>query len=281
MSAFAALQFPLYVAVSSFQHEQMSTVQSQLPDETEQYLAEKKVPQLMEHMYRELILAMPQDPLEHLMKVLDNPMAPKVIISGPPAGGKGTQCELIAQKYGVVHISTGDLLREEVKKGTALGKQAHTFMSSGALVPDALINQMVKERLSKEDVQKQGWLLDGFPRTRSQALSLQLSGIIPQVFLVLDVPDEIVKGRIGGRRVDPDTGKTYHIDTNPPPEGVNVIIRSDDTAEAIENRLKLYHRNTNEVLQCYQSITVHIDGNRSKDEVFGEIQQQLDCRLQE
>jgi adenylate kinase len=258
----------------------MSTVPAQLPEDVEQYLTEHKVPQLMEHMYRELLLALPEDPLSYLVKVLDSPIAPKIVIAGPPAGGKGTQCELIAKKYGVVHISTGDLLREEVKKGSVLGKQAESYMTSGALVPDALIIALVKDRLAQPDVTQKGWLLDGFPRTRPQALALQLAGIIPVAFIILDVPDAVVKERIEGRRTDPATGKVYHMVYNPPPAGVAVEQRADDTATAIEARLKVFHRNMIDVAECYTSVTVHIDGNRNKDDVFAEIAEQLDCRLQ-
>lgn len=250
-----------------------------LSDETERYLEEKHIPQLVEHLYHELLLAMPSDPLAHLVTLLDRRVVPRIIIAGAPASGKGTQCEQIKAKYGVVHVSTGDLLRDEAARGTPLGRQAQQFMSQGALVPDALITQVVKDRLAREDVVANGWLLDGFPRTRAQALSLQQSGIIPASFLVLDVPDEVVVARISGRRVDPKTGNTYHIDFSPPPPGVEVVQRADDTADAIVTRLRYFHKNTEEVLQCYSALAVHIDGNRDKNEVFKDVSEIIDAKL--
>jgi adenylate kinase len=251
----------------------------QLSDESVQYLQDKAVPTLMEQLLHDLLLALPADPLGYLQQLLESKPRPKIVIAGPPAGGKGTQCELIAKKYGVVHISTGDILREHTKQGTALGKKASEFMTKGQLVPDSLIIEIVKERLNQPDVKAQGWLLDGFPRTRAQAMSLQVSGVIPNVFLVLDVPDEVVIGRISGRRTDPKTGAVYHMTTNPPPAGLAVEQRADDTPAAISVRLGLFHRNMTDVLACYESLSVLIDGNRDKTSIFQEIEQQIDARF--
>ena len=251
----------------------------QLSDESLQYLQDKKVPTLMESLLHDMLLALPSDPLAYLQELLESKPRPKIVIAGPPAGGKGTQCEMIAKKYGVVHISTGDILREHTKAGTALGKKASEFMTKGQLVPDSLIIEIVKERLSQDDVRQQGWLLDGFPRTRAQAMSLQVSGVIPNVFLVLDVPDEIVVSRISGRRTDPKTGQVYHIVSNPPPAGLAVEQRADDTEHAIKTRLELFHRNTTDVLACYETLAVHVDGNRDKALIFREIEEQIDARF--
>jgi adenylate kinase len=253
----------------------------QLSAETQKYLEEKRVPQLMEHLYHELLLALNDDPLAYLHDLLQATPRPRLIIAGPPAGGKGTQCELIAKKYGVVHVSTGDLLREETRKGTPLGKQAQQYMNQGALVPDELITQLVKEKLATPEAKARGWLLDGFPRTKSQALSLQMAGILPQLFVVLDVPDSIVVGRISGRRTDPKTGATYHIEHNPPPAGIEVVQRGDDTAEAIQVRLRHFHKNVGEVVEAYHSCVVNVDGNRDKSAVFDEVARAIDATLVE
>jgi adenylate kinase len=250
-----------------------------ISDETQRYLEEKQVDALMESLFHDLLIALPKKPLDYLYDILDRPPTPKIIISGPPAGGKGTQCEMIAKKYGVVHISTGDILRDHTQRGTEFGKRAESFMVKGMLVPDALITQLVRDRLSQSDVLQRGWLLDGFPRTRSQAISLQTAGIIPNVFIVLDVPDTVVMQRISGRRTDPQTGVVYHVDFNPPPSGIHVVHRSDDTPEAIAVRLKMYHRNLQEVLACYETGLVQIDGNRQKEDIFAEIEQQIDKRV--
>eukprot|EP01023_Acetabularia_acetabulum_P023720 TRINITY_DN230_c0_g1_i3.p1 TRINITY_DN230_c0_g1~~TRINITY_DN230_c0_g1_i3.p1 ORF type:complete len:214 (+),score=51.28 TRINITY_DN230_c0_g1_i3:164-805(+) len=126
-----------------------------------------------------------------------------VIISGAPGSGKGTQCEKIKEKYGLIHISVGDLLRAEVNGGSEIGKRAKSYMDAGQLVPDEVVVDMVAERLSQKDVQEHGFLLDGFPRTAVQAEALKTKGIIPDVFLLVQVPDEALVERIVGRRMDP------------------------------------------------------------------------------
>lgn len=180
---------------------------------------------------------------------------PKLVISGPPAGGKGTQCEWIVKAFNVVHLSTGDMLRAAIQENSPLGLEAKSFMEAGELVPDELIIDLILDRLQKPDCVRRGWLLDGFPRTRTQALAMLTKGIIPDAMLILEVPDEDIVQRIAGRVLDPDTGKTYHLTFNPPPEGVAVrcIVRSDDNAETIRVRLKTYHDNCNEVMSAFAS----------------------------
>ena len=139
--------------------------------------------------------------------------APRIIIAGAPASGKGTQCERIVEKYGIKHISTGDLLRAAVVAETELGQKAKGHMEKGELVPDELLIPLVADGLSATE---EGWLLDGFPRTQPQAQALKDSGVVPDVLLVLDVPDEELTGRCVDRRLDPISGKIYHLKNNPP-----------------------------------------------------------------
>ena len=168
--------------------------------------------------------------------------APKIIIAGAPGSGKGTQCEFIVKKYGVVHISTGDILREQVKAGTALGKEAQEYMSKGALVPDSVVIGMVKSKLSESEVKAKGWLLDGFPRTAAQAKAMADIGIKADAFVQLEVPNSVLVERICLRRTDPVTGKIYHLKFNPPPADVvsRLVHRSDDNEESLRERLKQY-----------------------------------------
>lgn len=250
-----------------------------LTEDAVAYLQEHKVEVLFESLLHDLLMTLPPRPLDFLASLLEKPPTPKIIISGPPAGGKGTQCEKIVQKFGVVHISTGDILRDHTHRGTEQGRRAADYMSKGMLVPDELITELVRDRLSQPDVQQKGWLLDGFPRTRSQAISLQTAGIIPHALVLLDVPDEVVVGRIAGRRTDPKSGAVYHLTANPPPPGLHVIQRADDTEEAIKVRLRLFHGNTHEVLACYPSLAVRVDGNRDKNLVAQEIMEQLEHRI--
>lgn len=198
----------------------------------------------------------------------------KVMISGAPASGKGTQCELIVKKFGLVHISTGDLLRAEVSSGTEIGNKAKEFMNAGRLVPDEVVTAMVTARLSREDAKDKGWLLDGYPRSFAQAQSLEKMNIRPDIYIVLDVADEILIDRCVGRRLDPVTGKIYHL-KNFPPESEEIkarlVTRPDDTEEKVKSRLEIYKENAEAISSTYMNILKKIDGNRSKEVVFKEI----------
>eukprot|EP00760_Papus_ankaliazontas_P033995 PhM_4_TR6836/c0_g1_i1/m.12715/K00939/adk, AK; adenylate kinase len=252
--------------------------------DVQQYIDEQSLNPLFEHLYHEVLVNQPSDPVTFLKNLLGRKVVPKIIVSGAPASGKGTQCQSIVEHYNVVHISTGDLLREEVRNQTALGIEAQDYMTKGLLVPDAMIIQLVTDRLAREDVQSAGWMLDGFPRTRAQALALQVQGIIPDVVLLLDVPDEVVTERIEGRRTDPVTGRVYHLTFNPPPyDDVDLVSRleqrSDDTVESIRRRLEIYHRNERDIVSCYSSVVTRIDGTRDKDAVFADVKRTVESAL--
>ncbi|TYI29256.1 hypothetical protein ES332_A05G303700v1 [Gossypium tomentosum] len=185
----------------------------------------------------------------------------KVIISGAPASGKGTQCELITQKYGLVHIAAGDLLRAEVAAASENGKLAKEYMEKGELVPDEIVVMMVKERLLQPDSQQRGWLLDGYPRSSSQAAALEDYGIRPDVFILLDVSEDILVERVVGRRLDPLTGKIYHLKYSPPENdeiASRLTQRFDDTEEKVKLRLRTHHQNVDAVLSVYKDISVKV-----------------------
>ena len=191
----------------------------------------------------------------------------KFIIAGAPAAGKGTQCAFIQARYGVVHLSTGDLLRAAVKEGTPLGVKAKGFMDAGQLVPDELITDVVCSRLNQADCREKGWLLDGFPRTRSQAEALSAAGQIPDAFVLLDVPEQVLVERVTGRRTDPETGAIYHLKFKPPPAEVlpRLVQRSDDTEEKIVVRYKEFKAHVEEVRSLYQDRLVWVDGSAQHD----------------
>ncbi|EOY31328.1 Adenylate kinase family protein isoform 1 [Theobroma cacao] len=198
----------------------------------------------------------------------------KVMISGAPASGKGTQCELIVQKFGLVHISTGDLLRDEVSSGTEIGNKVKEFMNAGKLVPDEIVTAMVTARLSLQDAKEKGWLLDGYPRSFEQAQALEELSVRPDIYIVLDVPDEILIDRCVGRRLDPETGKIYHVKNFPPDSDeikARLVTRADDTEEKVKSRLEVYKKNAAAISSTYTSITNKIDGNRSKEIIFEDI----------
>merc|ERR1711871_1249036 len=198
----------------------------------------------------------------------------RIIIAGAPASGKGTQCEKIREEFGVVHISTGDLLREHKKNGTALGKQAAEFMDNGRLVPDQLVIDMVKDRMSQPDCAAKGWLLDGFPHTGAQAEAMKASGIHAEYFVLLDVPEEALVERVTGRRLAPQTGKIYHMKFKPPPNkkvAARLTQQSDDTEEKVKTRVASFHEQIDSILRHYTSILTRLDGNRKPDDVTADV----------
>jgi adenylate kinase len=210
-----------------------------------------------------------------------------ILIMGPAGSGKGTMSELILKEYDIPHISTGDMLRENVKNGTELGQQAKSYMDSGRLVPDEVINGMVEERLQQPDCRK-GYLLDGFPRTLVQAEAFEKMstriGKPVECVLSLQVPFAALEERITGRRVCKNCGTIYHIKNRPSKvEGVcdvcggELIQRKDDTAEQLKVRLDEYDRSTRPVLEYYekQGLVRVINAAQAKDKVFAEVQKAL------
>jgi len=183
----------------------------------------------------------------------------RLILLGPPGAGKGTQAESLIKKLGVPQISTGEILRDAVKRGTQVGLQAKAYMDAGDLVPDEVIMGIIKERLTGEDCKK-GYIFDGIPRTIAQAEALEAQGVQVDKVLSLEVPDEEILGRLGGRRSCPNCGMTYHVLFNPPEiEGVcgtcgtGLVIRKDDDEETILNRLRNYHNETEPLKSYYDA----------------------------
>ena len=220
--------------------------------------------------------------LHRLSSVESKVAPPKLIIAGAPASGKGTQCELIKQHFGVVHLSTGDILRAAVSSGTQdIGKTAKAYMDAGKLVPDSVIIGVVKERLTAPDCVECGWLLDGFPRTLAQAMALEKAGIHADAFIFLNVPDSVLVERVVGRRADPLTGKIYHMKFNPPKEEIvlaRLSQRSDDTEEKIKVRLEQFHSNVAAVKDCYTSIAIEVDGTMIPEDVSKVIIQSIEVK---
>ena len=207
----------------------------------------------------------------------------KIVMLGGPGAGKGTQAKLIAEKYSIPHISTGDIFRANIKEGTELGKKAKTFMDAGALVPDELVVDLVADRLTWDDA-KDGFVLDGFPRTipQAQALTSALAdmGSALDVAIDIEVPDQVIIDRMGGRRACVTCGATYHV-VNIPPKvegkcdtcGSDLILRDDDKPETVKKRLDVYHEQTQPLIDYYkeQSVIREVDGTVSMDDVFAAI----------
>lgn len=216
----------------------------------------------------------------------------RLILVGPPGAGKGTQAEKIVARHHVAHISTGDMLRANVKGGTELGKTAKSYMDAGKLVPDELIIAMMRDRLSQADCQE-GFLLDGFPRNTAQAqaldallaeMGLKLDGVV-----LLEVPDEVVVERLCGRRGCKKCGAIFHVAFKPSTKGDicdvcggELFQRDDDREEVIRQRLDVYHSQTAPLIDYYRAknLLIPIDGNQSGDGVLSEIERAVEAAHQ-
>jgi adenylate kinase len=203
----------------------------------------------------------------------------QIVLFGPPGAGKGTQAKFLSEEFNIPHISTGDILRENVKKGTALGMKAKSYMDKGELVPDQLLNDLVHSRLEEPDTRK-GFLLDGYPRTIPQAKALDevMDDLNRKLTAVVNIEvgtGALVK-RLSGRRICRSCGASYHVAFNPPKAkdicdacGGELYQRADDTEEAIKNRLTVYKNQTQPVLEYYKKkgVLIDIDGDREIEEV--------------
>ena len=204
----------------------------------------------------------------------------KIIMLGAPGAGKGTQAKMIAEKYSIPHISTGDIFRANIKNGTELGKKAKSYMDKGQLVPDELTLDLIMDRFKQDDC-KNGYVLDGFPRTIPQAealdTALKAKGEKVDFAIDVDVPDENIVKRMGGRRACVGCGATYHVVYSPTKvEGVcdkcgeELIVRDDDKPETVLNRLEVYHNQTQPLIDYYneQGILKSVDGTVDMKDVF-------------
>ena len=207
----------------------------------------------------------------------------KIVMLGAPGAGKGTQAEMIAEKYGIPHISTGDIFRANIKNGTELGKKAKAYMDAGNLVPDELTVDLVIDRVAQPDCEK-GYILDGFPRTIPQAevftKQLEKNGEKIDFAIDVEVPDENIINRMGGRRACPNCGATYHIKYIPPKKegvcdacGTELVLRNDDKPETVKNRLNVYHEATQPLIDFYkaQGVLREVDGTKDMKDVFADI----------
>ena len=187
----------------------------------------------------------------------------RVILLGAPGAGKGTQAQFICERFGIPQISTGDMLRAAVKAKTELGLQVQQVMASGGLVTDEIIIALVKERITADDC-KSGFLFDGFPRTIPQAEAMVEAAVLIDVVLEIDVADDEIVKRLGGRRVHPNSGRVYHVEFNAPKvagkddeSGEDLIQREDDQEDTIRTRLDVYHEQTEPLVKFYQNIEAH------------------------
>jgi adenylate kinase len=213
----------------------------------------------------------------------------KIILLGAPGAGKGTQAQFLTKTFDIPQISTGDMLRAAIKAGSELGTLAKSFMDSGKLVTDEIIIGLVKERILEDDC-KNGFLLDGFPRTVPQADALKEAGVAIDAVIEIDVPDSVIVERMSGRRAHLASGRTYHVVFNPPKvedkddeTGEELVQRADDKAEVVLDRLHVYHEQTAPLANYYKDLSIKdtsvkyitINGTQPIDTVEKEILSQL------
>jgi len=184
----------------------------------------------------------------------------RVILLGAPGAGKGTQAQFICERFGIPHLSTGDMLRAARRAGSELGRKAESYMEAGELVPDALIIALVKERIAEPDCAS-GFLFDGFPRTIPQAEALEAQGVDVDHVVDIDVPDDEIVRRLSGRRVHEASGRVYHVTFNPPriegrddETGEELVHRDDDREETVRKRLAVYHEQTRPLVEFYREL---------------------------
>jgi adenylate kinase len=208
----------------------------------------------------------------------------RIILLGAPGAGKGTQAQFLMNKFSIPQISTGDMLRAAIKEGTPTGLAAKQVMDAGQLVSDDIIIALVKERIAKADCEK-GFLLDGFPRTIPQADAMKENGVVVDFVLEFDVPDDVIVGRMAGRRVHTNSGRVYHISYNPPKvegkddvTGQDLMIRPDDQENIVRDRLAVYHEKTKPLVNFYQveakagnTKFARIDGTQAVEAVNAEL----------
>ncbi len=211
----------------------------------------------------------------------------KIVMLGAPGAGKGTQAKMIAEAYKIPHVSTGDIFRANIKNGTELGKEAKTYMDKGALVPDELTVRILLDRVSQDDC-KNGYVLDGFPRTIPQAevLEKELAKRSEKIdhAINVEVPDENIIKRMSGRRACLTCGATYHIVHIPPKKegicdkcGSELVLRDDDKEETVKNRLDVYHKQTQPLIDFYneRKVLTDVDGTQDMKDVFADIKKLL------
>ncbi|ASG67831.1 adenylate kinase [Francisella halioticida] len=215
----------------------------------------------------------------------------RIILLGAPGAGKGTQAKIIEQKYNIAHISTGDIIRETIKSGSQLGNELKKILDAGQLVSDEFIIKIVKDRVSKEDC-KNGFLLDGVPRTISQAEQLDKLGINIDYIVEVDIDNKLLIERITGRRVHPVSGRTYHIKFNPPKvmdkddvTGEPLVIRTDDNEDTVRERLSIYYQQTAKLIDFYKNFSsnntkipkyIKVNGAQAVEEVSQNIFNNID-----
>ncbi|XP_002735582.1 adenylate kinase 8-like [Saccoglossus kowalevskii] len=252
-----------------------------IPPEFTTYAERHGIFDLYKRLIERVIINKPEDPLEFLIEELkkDNDDVPAILIHGPPASGKRTIAKLVCSKLRSAHITPQNILEDDVSPTVARAKE---YLARKEEIPTALWVELIQNRLKLFDCVKKGWVLEGFPQTREQARALQTVGIHPKHFVLLDAPDTVLIERQMGKRIDPETENVYHTTFDWPndPELVNRLVEPDDNNEdAMVNRLVVYHRHIDGILDCYSKVTKKINADQPKSDVFSQAWTFLNSQL--
>lgn len=211
-------------------------------------------------------------------KMIETNNKPHIIIAGPPSVGKGTLCSAVRTKLGLVHISCGELFRDLIASNNDIGRKVSSYVTSGNLVPDHIVLDMLRDRLKSKDCDNAGWVLDGFPRSKTQALSLLRMGYNISDVIVLDAPESVIVERGMGRCIDPNTGIVYHRTHDPPPPEIleRVVTRADDTKEMLSKRYEQYQNSIANILEVFGDKVHIIDASRELQTYIQDIDRLLD-----
>ncbi|XP_046844873.1 adenylate kinase 8-like [Xenia sp. Carnegie-2017] len=244
-----------------------------IPPEFSNYAEKHEIFQTIEHLIEKLIISQPDDPLQFLVDVLQyDENVPQIVIQGAPASGKRTIARMIAKSLGCVHLNSDHLTNLD------FSQVASKPLNSQKEFPTDLWLKMIKEQLKKTNCIEKGWIIEGFPSNRSQALAMQIAGIIPKHFVLLDAPDTVLTERAFGKRIDPMNGDIYH-ETFDPADDIDVAMRlvpdENSTEPAMVERLRLYRRNIEGVADCYKKIVKKINADQPKADVFSQVSSYL------
>lgn len=239
----------------------------QISDEALRYFEEKRIKTLLEEAMHNLLLNLPDDPLEYLQKSFSSPTPIRVILSGGPGSGKGTQSRLLAEKYNLLAINSNKLLIREFEQGSEIGHRIESYLRKAALVPDEIYVELIIKEVRTAEENYKGWVLDGFPQTRAHAIYLQNAGISPQKFFYLSIPEDIAAKRCLGRRV-----KTTESEKN----SLVSALLPDDSPEDIAARLSHFSARKDELMDSYNPFFVRIPASGTIEEVNKEISEQID-----
>mmetsp|Transcript_1296 Transcript_1296/g.3666 ORF Transcript_1296/g.3666 Transcript_1296/m.3666 type:complete len:483 (+) Transcript_1296:43-1491(+) len=232
-------------------------------EEASTYVERKKVFQLFESLLQDTLIAKPEEPIDYLIKLLKRPVVPRVVVAGPPGAQARSVCELLAAKQGMVHVIASDVWRELARLNFAPALEAKALIEKGSEVPDALLLEMLKEKLTSGECVTAGWVLEGFPSTPAQAAQMLKAGLLPTRFLHVTLTDDEVTRRLTGRRVDPTENQVYHVQDAPPPNkevAARLVQREEDAPARVAQRLAEYRQSMSGMLPSFSKVTAEVDG---------------------